>query len=253
MIPTASETSPQPIIAFQGVHKSIAGLKVLDGIDLRIDAGEKVALMGTSGCGKTTLLRCVNALETVDQGTLIVNGHTLGRDAIELNRFRSRIGMVFQQFNLFPHLTVLENIMLAPVKVLKLPKTQVRQQALGLLERVGIPDKADSYPDRLSGGQKQRVAIARSLAMTPELLLLDEPTSALDPPVRHEVLRVIEDVARDGMTIVMVTHEIGFAKRMADRLIMMDRGRIVESGPPQSLLQQPREEATRQYLAALAD
>jgi ABC-type polar amino acid transport system ATPase subunit len=220
-----------PIIAMKGVHKHFRSQPVLRGVDLTVARGEKVLLIGPSGCGKSTLLRCINALEQVDEGEVTVNGTKLHRHATDLNRFRAKIGLVFQQFNLFPHLTVLENITLAPVKILKVPKAQAREHALRLLARVGMPDKAGAYPDELSGGQKQRVAIARSLAMEPELMLLDEPTSALDPLMTREVLSVIEDLARQGMTLVMVSHEIKLAERIADRVLYMENGLIMEESP----------------------
>lgn len=238
-----------PIIELQDVHKAYGQQTILQAVNLRVDKGEKIALMGASGCGKTTLLRCLNALERADRGSLRVNETDLMDEKLDLNRFRAHIGMVFQQFNLFPHLTVLENIMLAPRKVKRQSNEQAREKAMQLLQQIGIPDKAVAYPEQLSGGQKQRVAIARSLAMEPDLLLLDEPTSALDPPMRREVLNLIETVAEAGMTIVMVTHEVEFAEHMVDRLIFMDAGQIVEQGPPDQILDDPRHEATRRYLS----
>lgn len=240
--------STEPIIRFQGVSKSFGALKVLDGIDLSIAPGEKIALMGYSGCGKTTLLRCINGLEQFNQGQLQVNGHDLSNPKLDLSRFRAKIGMVFQQFNLFPHLTVLENITLGPMKVNQVPKEQALARAHQLLAQVGIGDKAHVYPERLSGGQKQRVAIARSLAMEPDILLLDEPTSALDPPMSREVLSVVAQVAAAGMTLVMVTHELRFVSQMADRLVFVHQGQVAEQGPPAQLLQHPQQESTRRYL-----
>jgi ABC-type polar amino acid transport system ATPase subunit len=236
-----------PIIRFDGVLKHFGTLPVLEAINLDIRRGEHVALIGPSGCGKTTLLRCINALERVDSGVLMVNGQDLNDPGLDVNRFRARIGLVFQQYNLFPHLTVLENIVLAPMKVRKTPRSLATERAHQLLKQVGIGDKAHVYPDKLSGGQKQRVAIARALAMDPDILLLDEPTSALDPPMSREVLAVIADVQK-GMTVVMVTHELRFVAQMADRLVYMEGGRIVETGPPDEILKNPREDATRRYL-----
>ena len=245
-----SDSSKPAAIEMRGVRKQFGDQSVLSDVDLSVPAGQKMAIIGASGCGKTTLLRCVNALERIDAGTLIVNGEDLQNPALDVNRFRARIGMVFQQFNLFPHLNVLQNLMLGPVKVQRRDPGEVKPEALALLEKIGIPTKADAYPDRLSGGQKQRVAIARSLVMRPELLLLDEPTSALDPPMRHEVLDLIESVSHEGMTILMVTHELNFARRIADRLLVMDHGRIVEDGVPAEILSNPQNEVTRRYLKA---
>lgn len=242
------QTAPEPIIRFHEVRKAYGDLTVLNGINLSVQKGEKVALMGFSGCGKTTLLRCINGLERYSDGTLTVNNENLGNPALDWNRFRSRIGMVFQQFNLFPHLTVLENVMLGPVKVKKESKAQAAERAFQLLKQVDIAAKAYMYPDRLSGGQRQRVAIARSLAMQPDILLLDEPTSALDPPMSREVLSVIEQVAGAGMTLVMVTHELRFVSHLADRLVFVDGGRVVEEGSPQAVMANPTQESTRRYL-----
>jgi ABC-type polar amino acid transport system ATPase subunit len=237
-----------PIIEFSGVCKSYGALPVLQQIDLRIARGEKVALMGYSGCGKTTLLRCMNGLEPFNAGRLTVNGENLGQKRIDWTRFRSRIGMVFQQYNLFPHLTVLENIILGPIKVKRVSRDEAIAKAYQLLEQVGIREKAHRYPEHLSGGQKQRVAIARSLAMEPDILLLDEPTSALDPPMSREVLAVIEQVADQGMTLVMVTHELRFVAHMSDRLVFLDGGKVAEQGPPDAILRHPQADSTRRYL-----
>ncbi len=236
------------MIQFEDVQKSYGGSAVLNGVNLCVAKGEKVALMGFSGCGKTTLLRCINGLETIDQGNLVVNGEDVKSPSLNWNHFRSRIGMVFQQFNLFPHLTVLENVMLGPVHVKKESRSQAAERSLRLLKQVDISAKAYMYPDQLSGGQKQRVAIARSLAMQPDILLLDEPTSALDPPMSREVLAVIEQVAGEGMTLVMVTHELRFVSHMADRLVFVDGGKVVEQGPPQTIMHNPVQPATQRYL-----
>ena len=243
----------EPIIRFEGVSKSYGGLPILNVIDLEIQRGEKVALMGYSGCGKTTLLRCINGLEQFDGGKLQVNGHNLGNPQLDWSRFRSKVGFVFQQFNLFPHLTVLENIILGPMKINQMPKAEAVERAHQLLNQVGIGDKASAYPERLSGGQKQRVAIARSLAMEPEILLLDEPTSALDPPMSREVLAVIEQIASAGMTLVMVTHELRFVSHLADRLVFLHEGRVAEQGPPTEILSRPLQESTQRYLEVFAE
>ncbi len=237
-----------PMICFSGVSKAYDGAWILKQIDLTVYKGEKIALMGYSGCGKTTMLRCINGLEQCSTGQLVVNGANLSNPDLDWNRFRAGIGMVFQQFNLFPHLTVLENIVLGPVKVKKMARAAAVEKAHQLLMQVGIGDKADFYPEKLSGGQKQRVAIARSLAMEPEILLLDEPTSALDPPMSREVLAVIEQVAAQGMTLVMVTHELRFVSHLADRLVFVDGGRVVEEGCPAAILSNPQQESTRRYL-----
>lgn len=236
------------VICFSGVSKAYGGAWVLREIDLAVHKGEKIALMGYSGCGKTTLLRCINGLEQFNTGQLMVAGEDLSNPQMDWNRFRARIGMVFQQFNLFPHLSVLENIVLGPIQVKKMPRAEAVEKAHLLLGQVGIADKSDFFPERLSGGQKQRVAIARSLAMEPEILLLDEPTSALDPPMSREVLAVIEQVAAQGMTLVMVTHELRFVSHLADRLIFVDGGRVVETGTPEAILRNPQQESTRRYL-----
>lgn len=246
--PATELKTASPMIEFADVCKSYGGLRVLQHINLQIAPGEKVALMGYSGCGKTTLLRCINGLERFDGGSLIVNGDDLSRNTIDWNRFRSKIGMVFQQYNLFPHLTVLENIILGPIKVNKVHRDEAIAKAHQLLAQVGIGEKVHMYPEHLSGGQKQRVAIARSLAMEPDILLLDEPTSALDPPMSREVLAVIEQVADQGMTLVMVTHELRFVANMSDRLVFLHDGNVAEQGPPDVILNNPQAESTRRYL-----
>lgn len=237
------------IIRFSGVSKFYDGASpVLDAIDFSVRRGEKVVLMGDSGCGKTTLLRCINGLESVHAGTLIVNDADLRDPALDWQRFRSRIGMVFQQFNLFPHLTVLENIVLAPVHVRKTNRGEAVEQAMHLLTLVDLADKAHRRPEQLSGGQKQRVAIARSLAMSPDILLLDEPTSALDPAMSREVLSVIRRVAGPDVTLVMVTHEVRFALEWADRLAFLSGGRVTEEGLPTDILRAPQTDALKRYL-----
>lgn len=240
-----------PIILLEGVHKWFGRLHVLRGIDLEVWPGEVVVVCGPSGSGKSTLIRCVNRLERHDRGRIVVDGIELTDDLRHVDAVRREVGMVFQQFNLFPHLTVLQNITLAPVLVRRWPKEQAERVARELLERVGIPDKADSYPSQLSGGQQQRVAIARALAMQPKIMLFDEPTSALDPEMIQEVLDVMRDLARRGMTMVVVTHEMGFAREVADRIVFMDEGTIVEVAPPEEFFARPRHERTRAFLSKI--
>ncbi|WP_132590802.1 amino acid ABC transporter ATP-binding protein [Nonomuraea deserti] len=237
-----------PIIEFTGVQKSYGDLEVLNGIDLSVAEGEVVVLLGPSGSGKSTLLRCVNALEDVSGGTIVVNGRDPHSKATNLNELRSGVGFVFQHFNLYPHMTVAQNIMLAPVRVKKVSKDAARRRAMELLERVGIPEKADSLPTQLSGGQQQRVAIARALAMDPAIMLFDEPTSALDPEMIQEVLEVMVDLAGSGMTMVVVTHEMGFARKVADRVVFMDGGRVVESAAPDEFFASPSTERAQEFL-----
>ena len=224
---------------------------VLKGINLCLAGGESVAIVGPSGSGKSTLIRCVNVLERFQQGDLVVLGESLSGAGLNLARLRSRVGMVFQQFNLFAHMTVLENIMLAPMKVKGLRRDEAEQTARRLLERVGIPQRADSYPANLSGGQQQRVAIARALAMQPEVMLFDEPTSALDPEMINEVLEVMTDLARDGMTMMCVTHEMGFARRVAHRVIFMDEGQVIEQNEPAAFFAAPKSDRTKQFLSKI--
>ncbi|MET9503207.1 amino acid ABC transporter ATP-binding protein [Streptomyces sp. NPDC006259] len=247
------------MVDIRSVHKSFGSLEVLKGIDLSVRAGEVTVVLGPSGSGKSTLLRTINHLEKVDRGVISVDGVLVGYrrsgDRLyelperEVLRQRTRIGFVFQNFNLFPHLTVLDNVIEAPVSALKRPRRAAVESARRLLERVGLADKADAYPGQLSGGQQQRVAIARALALEPGLLLFDEPTSALDPELVGEVLDVIRDLATQGTTMIVVTHEIGFAREVADTVVFMDDGRIVEQGPPAEVLGRPREERTRLFLS----
>lgn len=236
------------IIQVNNLHKNYGSLEVLKGISTQVAEGEVVCVIGPSGSGKSTFLRCLNQLEEVTSGTIIINGHEITKPGVNINKIREEVGMVFQRFNLFPHKTVLENVMLAPVKVKKQPVEQVRQNALALLEKVGLKDKADVYPDRLSGGQMQRVAIARALAMNPKIMLFDEPTSALDPELVGEVLAVMRNLAQEGMTMVVVTHEMGFAREVSDRVIFMDQGVIVEEGKPEDVLVNPQNERLRAFL-----
>jgi putative glutamine transport system ATP-binding protein len=237
------------IISFRHVNKWFGNLHVLRDITLDIYEGEVVVIFGPSGGGKSTLIRTINRLEPIDSGELWVDGIPVHDPRINVNRLRQEIGMVFQQFNLFPHLTALENIILGPVHVKKVPRAEAERLAMQLLERVGIPEKAHAYPAQLSGGQQQRVAIARGLAMRPKIMLFDEPTSALDPEMIKEVLDVMEDLAREGMTMVVVTHEMGFARHVADRMVFLEGGRIVEIGTPDEIFENPRQERTRVFLS----
>jgi aspartate/glutamate/glutamine transport system ATP-binding protein len=239
------------IIEFKGVNKWFGDFQVLKDIDFTVDEGEVVVIIGPSGSGKSTLLRCINALETIGSGELFVDGMAVHDPKTNLNRLRTEIGFVFQQFNLYPHMTVLDNITLAPIKVRKVSKGEARQRAMRLLERVGIPEQADKYPESLSGGQQQRVAIARGLAMEPRIMLFDEPTSALDPEMINEVLDVMVDLARGGMTMVVVTHEMGFARKVANRVVFMDEGRIIEVGPPEHFFESPEHERTKRFLGRI--
>ena len=242
----------QPIVAIGALRKRFGELEVLKGIDLAVQRGEVVAIIGKSGSGKSTLLRCINGLEEFQQGTLAVDGQALRHgDARAMRALRQHVGMIFQGFNLFPHLSVGRNVMLAPglVKDRKGPEAEARARAL--LQRVGLAEKFDAWPDQLSGGQQQRVAIARALAMDPSVLLCDEITSALDPELVGEVLKVVEDLARDGMTLLMVTHEMNFARKVADRVVFMHAGRIHEMGPPAELFATPKTPELQQFLSAL--
>jgi polar amino acid transport system ATP-binding protein len=235
-------------VRVEGLHKSFGDNEVLRGIDLVVDDHEVVALIGASGSGKSTFLRCLDLLEPIDRGRVWVEGIEITAPGADVNLIRRRIAIVFQSFNLFPHMSVLGNITLAPVKVLGLDEPQAHDRAMGLLDRFGLGDKRDDYPDRLSGGQQQRAAIVRALAMGPDLLLLDEVTSALDPVLVAEVLDAIRGLAAGGMTMVIATHEMGFARDVARRVAFLDQGRILEQGPPEQMFSEPREEATRRFL-----
>ncbi len=235
-------------VRIEGLHKSFGDLLVLKGIDLVVAEHEVVCLIGASGSGKSTLLRCVNLLEPIDDGRVVVEGEEITARGVDIDRIRRRIGIVFQAYNLFPHMSVVDNITLAPRKVLKKSKTEARDEAMALLARFGLEEKAEQYPDRLSGGQQQRVAIVRALAMQPDLLLLDEITSALDPELVAEVLAVIRELAESGMTMIIATHEMGFAGDIADRICFLDAGQILEDGPPSQLFGEPREARTREFL-----
>lgn len=232
----------------KSLKKSYGSLEVLKSIDMQVKEGEVVCLIGPSGSGKSTLLRCLNLLEEVNGGEVLINDNNLTDKKNNINKIRENIGMVFQHFNLFPNLTVLENITLAPIELKKATKEQAKAKAMELLDRVGLKDKAGERPQKLSGGQKQRVAIARALAMNPDIMLFDEPTSALDPEMVGEVLNVIKQLAQDGMTMVIVTHEMGFAREVADRVIFMDQGYIVEEGTPQEIFGNPQNERTQDFL-----
>jgi len=237
----------------EGLHKSFGPLEVLKGIDLAVAEHEVVCLIGASGSGKSTLLRCINLIEPIDAGRVVVEGEEISAPGVDVDRIRRRIGIVYQSFNLFPHMSVLDNVTLAPRRVLRLPPVEAEEAATKLLERFGLADKRLDYPDRLSGGQQQRVAIVRALAMQPDLLLLDEITSALDPELIAEVLNVIRELAADGMTMVIATHEMGFARDIASRIVFLDEGRILEEGPPERIFREPRETRTREFLQRIIE
>lgn len=237
-----------PMIEFRNVNKWFGDFHVLKNINESVEKGEVLVICGPSGSGKSTLVRCVNRLEDIDQGEIAINDDIITDKNYDLNKLRSEIGIVFQQFNLYPHLTVLKNITLAPTKVKKIAKDEAEATALRLLDRVGIGNQAHKYPVELSGGQQQRVAIARALAMKPQIMLFDEPTSALDPEMINEVLNVMKDLAREGMTMLCVTHEMGFAREVADRVIFMDHGEILERGTPEHFFSNPEHERTQAFL-----
>jgi glutamine transport system ATP-binding protein len=239
------------MIKVDDLHKSFGDLEVLKGIEAEVDEREVVCLIGASGSGKSTLLRCLNRLETFDRGHVTICGHDLTGSKTSLHAVRRDVGMVFQSFNVFPHMKVLDNLTLAPMKVLKIGKAEARQRAMALLEKVGVADKANVYPTKLSGGQQQRVAIARALAMQPKVMLFDEPTSALDPETVGEVLGVMKNLAEEGMTMMVVTHEMGFAREVADRVVFMDNGVVVEQGPPKQIFDAPQHERTRAFLSKI--
>jgi glutamine transport system ATP-binding protein len=239
------------MITVKNLHKSFGKLEVLKGIDAKVKEREVVCVIGPSGSGKSTFLRCLNLLEEITSGEITVDGDNLTDPSIDINSVRSRVGMVFQHFNLFPHMTVLENISLGPVKVKGMNKAEAEEITLPLLEKVGLSDKAHVYPESLSGGQKQRVAIARSLAMNPKVMLFDEPTSALDPELVGDVLQVMKDLAKEGMTMVVVTHEMGFAREVGDRVIFMDEGIIMEEGNPEQIFESPQNPRTQEFLSKI--
>lgn len=237
------------MIDVKNLHKYFGSLEVLKGIDCHIDKGECVCVIGPSGSGKSTFLRCLNLLETPTKGDIVIDDMHLTEKDFDVDAMRKRVGMVFQHFNLFPHLTILENVTLAPTRHKMMTEEQAKEKAMELLNRVGVGDKADNYPAQLSGGQKQRVAIARSLALSPEVMLFDEPTSALDPEMVGEVLEVMKQLAQEGMTMVVVTHEMGFAREVANRVFFMDGGGILEEGTPEQIFDHPQEERTKAFLS----
>ena len=239
------------MIQFRGVNKWFGPLHVLKDVDLNVRAGEVLVVCGPSGSGKSTLIRCINKLEPIQKGEIVVDGMALTDPATDITKLRAEVGMVFQQFNLYPHMTVLQNITLAPLKVRKQSRAEADRIARDLLDKVGIPEKIAQYPAQLSGGQQQRVAIARALAMQPKIMLFDEPTSALDPEMINEVLDVMVNLAKEGMTMIVVTHEMGFARKVSHRIIFMDEGRIVEEGDPQAFFANPKEERTRVFLSKI--
>ncbi|MBT6136775.1 MAG: amino acid ABC transporter ATP-binding protein [Rhodospirillaceae bacterium] len=246
-----SDAGQQPIIQLQGVSKFFGSFQALKDINLEVNKGEKIVVCGPSGSGKSTMIRCINRLEKHDSGHIIVAGHELTDDIKDIDAVRSEVGMVFQNFNLFPHMTVVKNLMLAPRLVRKADKAEAHATAVRLLERVRIPEQADKYPSQLSGGQQQRVAIARALCMNPEIMLFDEPTSALDPEMINEVLDVMVDLAHDGMTMICVTHEMGFARSVADKVVFMDMGEIVEMNAPVEFFDHPKSDRTKYFLSQI--
>lgn len=245
------QTSPEQVIIAENVHKWYGQFHVLRGVSMTVNRGEVVVVMGPSGSGKSTFIRTFNALEEYQQGKITIDGIELSHDLRNIEAIRREVGMVFQQFNLFPHLSVLQNVMLAPVWVRRWPKKKAEEVAMQLLERVGILSQAKKYPGQLSGGQQQRVAIARSLAMQPKIMLFDEPTSALDPEMVREVLDVMRNLAQTGITMVVVTHEVGFAREVADRIVLMDGGVLVEEARPEEFFRNPKEERTRKFLSQI--
>ena len=248
-----SASAPPPIVLLEGVTKEFGSLRVLDSVGFRVFPGQRIVIIGPSGSGKSTLLRCINGLERVTFGRVIVDGMVVGDRGTPMVQVRSEVGMVFQQFNLFPHKTVVENITLGPVRVRGVSRKEANRQAMELLDRVGLPEKAHEYPIRLSGGQQQRVAIARALAMRPKVMLFDEPTSALDPELIGEVLEVMRELAHEGMTMLVVTHEMAFAEDIADTVLVMDQGQIVEEGPPSKIFNDPDTPRARAFLSRLLE
>ena len=246
-----SVTDQETIILLENVDKFFGDIQALKNVSLSVKKGERVVVCGPSGSGKSTLIRCINRLEEHNSGKIVVNGHELTGDVADIDAVRSEVGMVFQSFNLFPHLTVVKNLMLAPRLVRKSSKAEAHDMAMRYLERVKIPEQADKYPSQLSGGQQQRVAIARALCMNPLIMLFDEPTSALDPEMISEVLDVMTDLARDGMTMIVVTHEMGFARSVADNMVFMDNGEIVEANPPLEFFDNPKNERTKLFLSQI--
>ena len=244
-------TPDQPLVSLREVHKSFGKLEVLKGISLDVMKGEVICVIGPSGSGKSTLIRCINALNPIDSGSILVEGQEVHDPALDKLELRKKVGMVFQQYNLFPHKTALQNVMMAPLKVLRQPRGEVETRARGLMERVNLQGKEDSYPGELSGGQQQRVAIARALAMNPDVMLFDEVTAALDPETVKEVLLAIKDLAQSGMTCILVTHEMGFAREVADHIYFTDRGVIVEHGPPATFFTEAKDPRTQEFLSQI--
>ena len=251
--PSSTADSQAPAIKMDGVHKWFGQFHVLKDINLEVASGERIVICGPSGSGKSTLIRCINRLETHQRGQIVVEGVELAEDVKRINAIRREVGMVFQHFNLFPHLTVLENCTLALKRVRRLPKAEADKIGMEYLERVQIPEQAQKFPGQLSGGQQQRVAIARALAMNPHIMLFDEPTSALDPEMIAEVLEVMVDLAKSGMTMLVVTHEMGFAKQVADRMVFMDEGEIIEVAPPSEFFENPKSDRTKLFLSQILD
>lgn len=237
------------MIKINDLHKNFGSTEVLRGIDDYVDKGEVVVIIGPSGSGKSTYLRCINQMEEITSGQILIDNEDITDPKVDINEVRQKVGMVFQHFNLFPHMTVLQNITLAPMKIKKLSQEAANKEAYALLKKVGLKEKANAYPNNLSGGQKQRIAIARALAMKPEVMLFDEPTSALDPEMVKEVLQVIKDLADEGMTMMIVTHEMGFAKEVGTRLLFIDQGKIIEQGCPKDIFDAPKEERTKAFLS----
>jgi ABC-type polar amino acid transport system ATPase subunit len=246
-----SDRDQETIIQLENVDKFFGDFQALKNISLSVKKGERIVVCGPSGSGKSTLIRCINRLEEHDSGKIVVNGHELTSDVKDIDAVRSEVGMVFQSFNLFPHLTIIKNLMLAPRLVRKSSKSEAYDTAMRYLERVKIPEQADKYPSQLSGGQQQRVAIARALCMNPKIMLFDEPTSALDPEMISEVLDVMTDLAQDGMTMIVVSHEMGFARKVADLVVFMDAGEIVERNPPEEFFENPKSERTKLFLSQI--
>lgn len=246
-----TRTDAQPLIRMQGVNKFFGSFQALKNINLEVHRGERIVVCGPSGSGKSTMIRCINRLEEHNEGHIFIDGKELTDQVSDINAVRREVGMVFQSFNLFPHITIVKNLMLAQQLVRKLSKAEARDTAMHYLERVKIPEQAEKYPIALSGGQQQRVAIARALCMKPEIMLFDEPTSALDPEVINEVLEVMVDLAKEGMTMICVTHEMGFARSVADRIIFMDEGEIVEEAPPTEFFDNPKSERTKKFLSQI--
>jgi polar amino acid transport system ATP-binding protein/glutamine transport system ATP-binding protein len=238
-------------IKLVGLHKSFDDLEVLKGIDLEVHEGEVISIIGASGSGKSTLLRCINFLEKKNKGDIYINGKLIKKNSHDINNLRAKVGMVFQTFNLFPHKTVIKNVMIGPSVIKRSEKKKAREKALELLRNVGLEDKADVYPAMLSGGQQQRVAIARAMAMDPEVLLFDEPTSALDPELVGEVLQVIDELAKQGMTMLIVTHEMGFAREVSDRVVFLHEGKVEESGTPTEIFENPKSERLQSFIASI--